>query len=358
MTGAEFEGTTRHESRRPVLADFTDDLNAATARIAAYGQDEWEPDPHWALHAGLRWEGISTRGDGENGSTLHNRSSVWTPLAHAVWKPDPASRDQLRMSLTRSYRAPSLSNLIAQPTVNSRYPATIANLSAYPDRAGNPNLRPELATGVDVAIERYLPGGGLLSANIFHRRIRDLIRTLTTQEDVPWSAQKRWVARPQNVGKAITQGLELEAKFRASDLWRDAPPLDVRANLSLFRSKVASVPGPDNRLDQQPPATANLGADYRLRTLPLAVGGNLNWTPGYDTRLSESQAALQGRKRVVDLYALWTFDPGLRLRVSASNLAPQDYFTGSSFDADTFRESSRTGFRSTTSWQIRLEVKL
>ena len=42
---------------------------------------------------------------------------------------------------------------------------------------GNPNLKPELATGLDVAWETYLSGGGMVSASVFHRRITNLIRT-------------------------------------------------------------------------------------------------------------------------------------------------------------------------------------
>src|SRR5262249_11057265 len=157
---------------------------------------------------------------------------------------------------------PSLQNLIARPQIALRHPVPDPNTPTTPDRAGNPALRPELATGIDVAFERYLGAGGVLSANVFQRRIRDLMRTLTTLETVPWSPTPRWVARPQNIGGAMTRGIELEAKFRLSDVVERAPPIDVRANASFFRSRVDGVPAPDNRLDQQPGATANLGADY------------------------------------------------------------------------------------------------
>ncbi len=80
----------------------------------------------------------------------------------------------MRISLTRSYRSPSLGNLIARPGINTRYPAPGPNTPTQPDRAGNPSLRPELATGLDVAVERYLPGSGILSANVFQRRISEL----------------------------------------------------------------------------------------------------------------------------------------------------------------------------------------
>ena len=50
----------------------------------------------------------------------------------------------------------------------------------------------------------------------------------------------------------------------------------MRANASLFRSHVKDVAGPDNRLDQQPDGTANLGADYKFSGWPLTLGGNVN----------------------------------------------------------------------------------
>ena len=46
------------------------------------------------------------------------------------------------------------------------YVRTTADTSNGPttaDSMGNPNLKPELATGMDLAFERYLPQGGVLS---------------------------------------------------------------------------------------------------------------------------------------------------------------------------------------------------
>ena len=348
----------------PLLAGFGDALQAASTRFALYAQDEWSPTPQWATHAGLRWEGIATRGSGAAGqpAPAGNHSSVWTPLLHAVWKQGPQSRDQLRLSLTRSYRSPGLQNLIARPSISTRYPVGGPNTPTQPDRAGNPGLKPELATGIDIAVERYLTTSGLLSANLFQRRISDYMRSVTTLETVSWSPRPRWVSRPQNVGDALTQGIELEAKLRVSEtfgeVWADAPKLDLRANASVFRSRVNSVPGPDNRLDQQPGYTANLGADQRLAGWPLTLGGNLNWTPGYTTRLADAQTATQGRKLVVDAYALWVFNPSLRLRATASNLAPRDYVTAASLADAGVRETSATTAPTYLNLQLRLEMKL
>jgi iron complex outermembrane receptor protein len=367
VAGVEGEANRREEQRQTndpaLLANFGDNVQASALRLAGYAQDEWSPTPQWALHAGLRWEGITTRGaSGETGSSEQvNRSGVWTPLLHAVWKLEPQSRDQVRLSLTRSYRSPTLQSLIGRPSINVRYPAPGSNTPTQPDRAGNPTLRPELATGVDLAVERYLAGSGLLSVNLFHRQIRNYMRSQTTLEDVAWSpGRPRFVSRPQNIGAAMTQGVELEAKFRLSELVADAPKIDLRTNASVFRSRVKAVPGPDNRLDQQPGYTANLGADYRVPGWPLTVGGNLNWTPAYDTRISEIQSAYQGRKLVIDAYGLWVFNPTLQLRVSASNLDPREYQTAGSVDdlGANLRETSETAAPTYLNLQLRLEIKL
>lgn len=365
VAGAELEGVRRDEDRTTLqdgvelLPEFGDTLQARSTRAALYVQDEWSAGRQWAFSAGLRWEGIETTGGNDaSAAEARNTSSVWSPLAHVVWKPDPARRDQWRLALTRSYRSPSLQDLIARPTLNPRFPVPGPNEPTSPDRAGNPDLRPELATGVDLAFERYLEGGGLLSANVFVRRIRDLIRSETTLETVSWSDVPRWVSRPRNVGDATTGGLELEAKFRLSDVVAQAPPVDLRANASVFRSSVDGVPGPDDRLDRQPHGTANLGADWRLRRLPLTVGGNLNWTPGYRTTLSTTERVEVSTRTVFDAYALWRVSPSVQWRLSASNLAPRDSEAVRSVDTDLLRETATTLAPSYVNWQLRLELKL
>ena len=368
--GLEAEGTTRDQTRislqnglpRPELADFGDELDASTRRIALYAQDEWNVGRQWSFYAGLRGEVIETRSQAAN-YAVHNRSSVWTPLLHGVWKFAEGSRDQIRMSLTRSYRAPNLQDLIAKPNINAQYPCLPnqpcgANEANYPDRMGNPGLKPELATGLEIGYENYLSKGGLLSANLFFRRIKDLMRNVTALETVSWSGVPRWVSRPRNIGQARTAGLELEAKFRLDEFVAEALPVNIRSNLSLFHSAVDDIPGPNNRLDQQPRYTANLGADYKLRSLPLSLGASLNYTPALTVQQTVLTEINNSHKRVIDAFALWSINPTTQLRLSASNLGPLDYANGSVITTpDKIITSDSTG-RSFTSWQLRLEMRV
>jgi iron complex outermembrane receptor protein len=366
--GLEGEGTGRESNRvslqnglpRPELADFGDNLSASTQRLALYGQDEWSVGKQWSFYAGLRGETIATHSRSAS-DEVRNRSSVWTPLLHGVWKFDEASRDQLRASLTRSYRAPSLQDLIAPLSINPQYPCTPvcgANEANAPDRLGNPDLRPELAVGAELAYENYLSKGGILSANVFYRHIKDLIRNETQLETVSWANVPRWVSRPRNIGDAKTFGLELEAKFRLDQFFEDAWPINVRSNLALFHSAVDGIPGPNNKLDQQPRGTANLGADYRLRGLPLNVGASVNYTPANTVQQTVLQESSNSKKVVADAFALWTFSPTVQVRVSATNLAPLDYSNGSVITTQDKTISSESNGRTFTLWAVRLELKV
>ena len=354
VSGMELEGVRRTEVANAEVADDVGNMRARTQRWAAYTQDEWSINPKWSAHAGIRYESILTEGRNEEGQK-NNNSSVLTPLLHAVWKPIPESRDQVRMSLTRSYKTPTLFDLVGKTALSRD-----TNSPTRTDRISNPGLKPELAVGIDLAFERYLAGGGVLSANVFRRNISDLIRYVTTERyDTVWApGQRRFVSSPTNVGDAITQGLELEAKFALNQAWSEALPMDVRSNISFFNSKVLDVPGPDNRLDQQPKMTANLGADYRIRAIPLTLGGNININPDYDTRRSLQQWRYQGAKRVADVYGVWKFNPATSLRLTISNLVPRDYLTGTTFNGNGIRETTNNNARNWQNVQLRLEMKI
>jgi iron complex outermembrane receptor protein len=174
---------------------------------------------------------------------------------------------------------------------------------------------------------------------------------------VIWSTLPRWVSRPQNVGGALSTGLELEAKFRAADLFETQMPLSLRSNLSIFKSKVDKVPGPDNRLDQQPGYTANIGLDYVGREIPISVGGNLNWTPSFIVRQFDDQIYRQGLKRVLDLYALWRASPVAQWRLSLSNAAPHDYDTATTLLLANGQQTVDTVAKTYLTATLRAELK-
>ena len=345
------------------LAGFGEDITALTQRVALYAQDEWDWSPTFSFYLGARWEAINTSSESALGP-VRNRSAVFTPLAHMVWKLPDAPRDQVRASLTRSYRSPNTSQLIARPTVSSLYSdLSKTNSPTSPDRAGNPELLPELAWGLELGIEHYLDAGGIVSANLFVRHINNLIRNVRSLETVVYTSVPRWVSRPVNIGLADAAGLELEAKGRLADLWATELPITLRSNFTLMWSRVGQVDGPNNRLEGQPPYTANLGADWPVRGTPLTLGAGLNFTPGFMLTQIDSQTYRQGVKRVIDANAAWRFSPDASLRLTISNAGARRYDTGNTtFLADASgapagSESSDTSARSFTTVNLRGEFR-
>lgn len=319
-------------------------FEAAINRKAIFLQDEWELSPLVSAVLGVRDECLTTSAGGV--ASGRSRACVLAPMAHLMTKLDPKGRDLLRLSLTRSYKAPDPVLLMGRLSPSRFYPdLSRPNDALYPDSLGNPQLRPELATGVDLTWEHAVGSGGVISAGVFHRQVTDLMRQrIELRQGLPGAAEARWVSTPENIGKASASGLELEAKGRAGDLmpfaFPAALPLSLRASLSVYRSRVSSVPGPDNRLDNQQPWSATVGADYRFPQvggMPVTLGATLAHTPAYLTRQATDQSIRQERVTGLDAFVVAQTSASTSVRWAVQNLIvpvsdsvttrlPQGYF--------------------------------
>ena len=146
---------------------------------------------------------------------------------------------------------------------------------------------------------------------------------------IPWATASRYVSKPVNFDSAHTFGLELEARGRAGTLLPfliDAKtPLDVRASVNVYESRVKGVPGPDNRLDRQQPWSATVGLDYVVNGVlpgPIRMGGSIAFTPAYRTQQTGEQATSFARSRNIDLYINAPISQTASLRLVANNLTP------------------------------------
>lgn len=350
------------ENGQPVLTGFEGEaFRARIERQALYLQDEWEIAPQWSTYLGLRAERIATASRG-SADERRSTSSVVTPLWHLNYRLDPKGRDLIRASLTRTYKAPDLNALMARPGINTSYPTSGPNTEITPDRVGNPLLQPELSTGLDIAFEKYFPGGGVFSVGTFHRRVNGLIRNAVTRETVAWSPVPRWVSRPVNLSRASSSGVELEIKGKAEELlpagWKAPAGMSLRASLSAYRSRVDDIPGPANRLEGQLPLSFTAGLDHAVAGTPLTWGFNLARTPGYEVQQTAAQRLEQGRSRNLDAYVLWTFSRQMLLRVAGNNVAPLDEVNRISLvDEGGLAQSTRTLRRPRPSFNANLTFK-
>jgi outer membrane receptor for ferrienterochelin and colicins len=321
-----------------------EDFAASVSRIALFAQDEWNVTKDWSVYFGVRWESLDTKSDGNTFATVKNRSSVLSPLFQTLYKLKDRKGEQVRLALTRTYKAPTTSSLIPR-----RFTST-NNSPTEPDSQGNPDLRAELATGIDIAYEKFWDQGASVSVSGSIRRITDFNRRGLI------FVNGRWVSLPINDGTAQTKSLEFDTKFPIQVFYKAAPPIDFRFNMNRNWSIVDSVPGPNNRLDQQTPFSATVGLDYRMKGGEFTAGGSYSFKSGGLVRTSINQSRNQSARRELDVYGLWKFTPKIQTRLTLSNILRQDNESESSY-FDEFGRLSQTSINP-SSMNVRLNLEL
>lgn len=291
--------------------DTDQEYTATVSRLALYGQDEWSPGAGVSLYLGLRWEGLQTRSEGNEFAPIHSRGSLFFPVLQALWKIPGSTGDQVRAALTRTFNPPEVAKLIP------RLYTSFNNSPVYPDRQGNPALRPEIAIGLDAAYEHYWANKAMASVGVYAREIDDFIR-----EDVAL-VDERWLATNINAGKAHTRGIELDGKLPLRALLPGLPELDASANLTRNWSSVDNVPGPDNRLSQQIRISGTAALDYHSADRAVAAGGSFRFKTGGPLRVAYNERETSSATRELDLYATWKFLPKTQVRLAWLNVLHQ-----------------------------------
>ncbi|MTW13678.1 TonB-dependent receptor [Pseudoduganella eburnea] len=258
----------------------------------------------------------------------------------------PNGKDQLRAALTRTYKAPAPNNL------SGRRFTTTNNSQLETDWIGNPNLKPELATGIDASYEHYWAEGALFSVAAASRRISNY-----TRRNVFLDNTGRWVMTMMNNGRADVHSLDVEVKFPMKAVMDHAPALDVRANISRNWSRVDSVPGPDNRLDQQVPLTANLGLDYKTPDGSWSMGSSFTFRAGGEVRNDVDRYSWSTVSRQLDGYIAWKLDSKTQLRFSAWNLLAQDYLSLTRYQTAAGISSTLSVNEGVRNYRLQLEMQ-
>ena len=326
-----WDGTAQRRDERRVqrLADLPGipgsvsdlDFDASINRIAFYAQDDWTVSERWSLYLGARWELFETISEGNSFARIRNSDQVLSPSFQSLWKLSSDKKDQVRLALSRTYNSPRIAQLIPRPYT------TTNNNPLEPDQRGNPGLKPELATGLDLSYEHYWADDAMLSLGTYVRRIEDVIR------DEIRFVGGRWSSSPNNGGKALAWGIEMDSKFPLNSLIARAPDIDVRFNLTRNWSRVDDIPGPDNRLPDQAKLSSTLAVDYKVNPA-WTVGGSFTYQDGGYIRTTLSQARFSAPRREFDVYGLWSAGARSKLRLSIGNLLLRDIVSGNEYFDD------------------------
>lgn len=151
---------------------------------------------------------------------------------------DPTEEVVLRASVTRTLGRPAYSTLA---------PAAVLTFETLPGGSvegelftGNPDLRPYKASNYDLAGEYYFAKGGLLSAALFHKRIRDPAFTYRdTRTDTVYGGvhfDRLEFQQARNGGHAWITGLELAVQQQFTGLPGFWAGFGLAANLTLTDS--------------------------------------------------------------------------------------------------------------------------
>lgn len=300
----------------PATTQSFENSKATVLRAAAFVQDEWTVSSNWSIYLGARFDHIGTEVEADRNSSVS--ANIWSPIVQTLIKLPNMPNDQIRLAVTRTFKAPDLTSLSPQ---RRRFEI---NSATNPDVEGNPSLRPELARGIDVTYEHYFNKTALLSIGASSRDIDDYTQTIIDLGD-----DGRWVGRPVNSGKARTRGLELEAKFPLTLIQPQWPAVQLRGSVSRNWSSVNNVPGPDNRIAQQIPLQVSLSADYAFGE--ITTGGSFVFRQGVWSTVTAAQRTLTVNRRDLDLYALWKMDGKNQLRITLGNLLRAGELTANQF---------------------------
>lgn len=277
-------------------------------RFALYAQDEWQASPAFSLYTGLRYERLDWNID-DGAAPVGFTAGIYSPIIQALWKPAALAGYQLRAAFNRTYRPPALGLLTRADKLE------VSNSPANPDNVGNQRLRPEIANGIDVAIEKFAAGGAAMALSAYVKRINNEIGNELRNEN------GRWILMPVNAGDARMYGAEFELKRRIGGVLMKTDTLDLRGSVSVNRSRTSNVKRHRAPIPDQVPLSAVLSADYR-RSATLMVGALAAYRQRTSTWLTDDLYLRKSGATTIDFYVNKEIRKGVTLRVNLS--APVD----------------------------------
>lgn len=302
----------------------------STETQALYLQDAWRFAPAWKAVIGGRWENWRAF-DGavaNANSTLpfgERQDHFFSPKLSLNFEPTPTWN--LRASLAKAYRMPSVSEL---------YQGSIANNSIVNN---DPNLKPEQATSAEFTAEHDF-GSGLVRATLFQETVRD---ALYAQTDVNTN-----ITNIQNVDRIRTRGIEIAVQ--ASDV--GVRGLDLAGSLTYADSLIlANGRNPASVGKQQPRVPnwrASFSATYRQNEqLSYALGARYSSGQFGTLDNSDINGATYGGVGgffVVDARLRYRIDRHWSAALGIDNLNNAQYFVTHPYPQRTLTAELKYGF--------------
>lgn len=238
-----------------------------------------------------------------------------------------------RLSWSNSFGRPPLGNLVPNETVNETAQTLTIN---------NPGLRPQTAESWDAALEYYFEPVGSLSANWFHKTIKDYFVNGVISGTVGSGADNGYngeyggftILTRENLGSAVVQGWEFSYQQQFTFLPGVLKGLGLSANTTILDTRGNFGGTATRRTGEVPgfvPRTGNVSVSWRYRRFGTRI--NLNRTGEY---INAFTAAGSGRNQytlartVVNAGFAYQFRPAVSFSVDVGNIfnEAQTFFRG------------------------------
>lgn len=227
------------------------------------------------------------------------------------------------------------SSTIGRPGFNQANPALAVDLGSGIVSTGNSTLKPAKANSFDFDIERYLAGGGILSAGIFDKEISNYIVPVQTTQVFdnslfPGNSQPLRVFTYKNIGSSRARGIELNWSQQFQNLpgWLDG--LGAGANYTWVDSRIEIRPGEYSLLPSTSKNTWNASLFYKRAGLSLNLAAYSASADLFSIGTDRSGDVYNATRTSMDFSASYQFPEYWTIYFYAKNLldTPHAFYQG------------------------------
>lgn len=202
------------------------------------------------------------------------------------------------------------------------FPSTTTTLAT--GTAGNPNLKPQEATNVDVALEWYFAPAGSITGTLFHHDYQNYLRRSSRPETIDGVTYN--VSRPYNAVEGKLKGAELAYQQFYTKLPGWLGGLGMQANVTWMDGGLAEQDGSINTFAGMSKLSANLVGlyEYGKWSARIAYSWRDRFTAEYDYRGLPYDIVVDPLK-TLDASISYKLTDNLTLTLDGSNLLDQSY---------------------------------
>jgi len=209
----------------------------------------------------------------------------------------------------------SVARTVRRPSFNRLSPTLLEEEFGDSDFVGNPDLKPEIATGFDLGFERRLGRRGVAGVNVFYRDIQDLVEETNTGTQGSGGAGT-FVYTVDNVGDGKVYGVEFDLSTPLDFIgWEST---GVFLNYSWLDSEITDFIG-ERRFNGQSDYVFNTGFTQDLPTWGAAFGATYRKQgDAFDRVLAEEVRTSYGAD--LEVFVEKQFGSNVVVRLTGSNL--------------------------------------